>query len=111
MKPPAFLIIFFGIVVVAVISWTVYCEIDFHYLEAYNGVVIEKLQIPPKKMPDLVIKGAKSTFPCDKWEGIDFDSVKVGDSIVKRKHESSAYYFKKLSNGQFSVKKLKYWTF
>jgi hypothetical protein len=111
MKPPAILIIFFSVAVVALISWTIYSEIDFHYLQAYDGVILEKLQIPPKKMPDLVIKGAKTTFPCEKWKGLYFDSVKVGDSIVKRKHESYAYYYKKLGNGKYAVKKLEYWTF
>ena len=66
--------------------------------------------IPPKKMPDLLIRGTKNVFPTWKWEGMDFDSVKVGDSILKRKFESNAYYFKKIGKGKFIKIKLRYWT-
>ncbi|PWK75419.1 hypothetical protein LX99_03913 [Mucilaginibacter oryzae] len=91
--------------------WPIYTEIDLHYLETYNGIVIEKQESPPpKKMPELVIKGAKRTFPCWKWAGIDFDSVKLGDSIVKKKYNSFAYYYKKTSAGKYVKIKLKYWT-
>jgi hypothetical protein len=109
MKPPIVQILLLGIFAAALISWTIYGEIDYHYLEAYNGIVIKKLQIPPKKMPDLVIKGTATVFPCWKWEGIDFDSVKVGDSVVKRKYEGYAYYYKKLGNGQYIKTRLEYW--
>ena len=90
--------------------WDTYVEIDLHYLEPYNGIVLKKLQIPPKKMPDLVIRGAKETFPCWKWEGINFDSVKLGDSIVKKKYDYFAYYYKRTNNGKYIKVKLSYWT-
>lgn len=96
--------------VIALFSIYDFCwELKFHYFEDYNGIVIEKQHIPPKEMPELLIKGNKTTFPVWKWEGINFDSVQIGDSIVKRKYESHAYYFKKLKNGKFEKATLTYW--
>ncbi|MBC8986549.1 hypothetical protein H9X96_12235 [Pedobacter sp. N36a] len=103
-------LIFFGIAVILVISWTIYCEIKYHYLISYDGVIIERQQIPPKNMPDLVVKGTKEIFPLWKWKGIDFDSVKLGDSISKKKYELNSHYFKKLDDGRYIKIKLKYWT-
>ncbi|QNK64404.1 hypothetical protein H7F33_07975 [Pedobacter sp. PAMC26386] len=103
-------LIFFAMAVMLLISWTIYSEIKYHYLIPYDGVIIEKKQIPPKNMPDLVVKGTKEIFPTWKWEGIDFDSVKLGDSISKKKYELNAYYFRKLNDGRYIKIKLKYWT-
>ncbi|RZK12311.1 MAG: hypothetical protein EOO43_18745 [Flavobacterium sp.] len=109
-RPPLWNIILAVVFALSFIVWIAYYEVKFHYLEEYNGVVTKKLQIPPKNMPELVIKGADEIFPCGKWSDIDFNSVKIGDSIVKRKYESNAYYYKKLGNGKYSVTKLEYWT-
>ena len=95
---------------ILLLGWTVYIEIQLHYFIEFNGRVVQKLQIPPKKMPDLVVQGTDETFPVWKWEGIDFDSVQIGDSIIKKKYESKAYFFKRNSNGTFKKTTLKYWT-
>jgi hypothetical protein len=95
--------------IILFLGYIEFWEIRLHYFEEWNGVVIEKQQIPPKKMNDLLIKGNSEVFPTWKWEGINFDSVKIGDSIVKCRYESHAYYFKKLSNGNFEKTTLTYW--
>ena len=61
-------------------------------------------------MPELVLEGVKERFRIWKWEGIEYDSVKIGDSIVKRKNESDAYWYKRKDNGSFQIIRLKYWT-
>ncbi|RZK23148.1 MAG: hypothetical protein EOO43_08815 [Flavobacterium sp.] len=108
-RPPLWNIILAGIFILSIVFYIAYFEVKFHYLEAYNGVVTKKLHIPPKNMPDLVISGTDEVFPCWKWKGIDFGTVGLGDSIIKRKYESKAYYYKKLGNGKFSVDTLEYW--
>jgi hypothetical protein len=103
-------LIYFGIFGFVTTYWIVFTEIDYHYLIAYQGTVIKKQQTPPKKIPYLVIKGSKEAFPVWKWEGINFDSVKIGDSIAKNKFESNAYYYKKTTDNKFIKVRLRYWT-
>jgi hypothetical protein len=104
-------ICFFAIGAIAIFGFVTYSEIKIHYFLKFNGIVVRKEMIPPKKMPDLVVSGTNETFPTWKWEGIDFDEVQIGDSIVKRKFERKAYWFKKDKNGKFQCMTLNYWTF
>lgn len=104
-------LVFLVPIALAFLIWTVYIEIKCHYLDVYSGVVIEKQQIPPKKMPDLLISGNQTVFPTWKWEGIDFDSVQIGDSIVKRKYQPYAYYYRKVKGGKYLRRRLTYWIF
>jgi len=104
-------ILFFGIAVLSMFSLVVYSEIKIHYFLEFNGIVVKKERIPPKKMPELVVSGANETFPTWKWQGIDFDEVQIGDSIIKRKFEQKAYWFRRDKNGKFQCKTLNYWRF
>jgi len=81
-----------------------------HYSIEQIGKVVGKERIPPKRMPELILEGVKEKFLIWKWEGIEYDSVKIGDSIVKRKNESDAYWYIRKDNGTFQMKRLRYWT-
>jgi len=101
---------FFVVGATVMFAWLVYTEIHIHYFLEFNGPVIQKEKIPPKNMPDLVVRGSIKTFPTWKWNNIDFDSVQIGDSIVKRKYESKAFWFKRNSDGTYDQIELTYWT-
>ncbi len=91
-------------------GWIIYSEIRIKYFLKFNGLVIGKKEVAPKKLPELIVAGNTETFPLWKWKGIDYDSVRIGDSIVKTTSAPKAYYYKRDANKSFTKITLEYWS-
>ncbi|MNL70385.1 hypothetical protein D3C87_1953800 [compost metagenome] len=94
-----------------ILSYVIFTEIRIHYFLEFNGSVVGKERQLPKKLPEILVAGTDESFHARKWEGINFDAVQVGDSIVKRKYEPGASWYRKKQNGTFELVKLRYWIF
>jgi hypothetical protein len=93
---------------IAMVGWVIYCEINIHYLIEFNGKVVQKQKIPPKELPELIVRGSDNNFLIWKWKGINFDSVQIDDSIVKKRGESHAYWYRKNPDGTYNKNELTY---
>lgn len=100
----------FGATLLIALGWVIYCEINISCFSEYNGRIVGKHKIRPKELPNLVVNGSARDFPLWKWGGIEYDSVQIGDSIVKKKYETEVLYLKKIDDKIFKTIRLKYWT-
>ena len=88
-------------IIVLIIIWAFAANIYTCYFQEFNGKVIKKYKELPKETELLILSENKEPFPLYYWDRSLYDSIKIGDSILKRKYDPKVYYYKRVNDYTF----------